>query len=764
MAPGNEINSDKILLKAVFEKWFCIPDYQRPYVWGYDQIHDLLDDITFAATNKPDAEYFMGSLVFQVKPADKAIGRAFDENDLLDGQQRLTTVLLIMAVLRDMTEEEQIKESCQDCIFQRADKYKHIPERVRLVFAIRENVMAFVEQFVKKEGGTKNISALEKFAEKAQDVSVTNMTKAIQIIRDYMSAPEAMAFSPFFDFLLNKVLLIYVSTEDLEDAFRLFTILNDRGIPLRNSDILKSINLGELEDASDKSKYARMWEEAEGELGDDFDRFLAYVRTILVKEKARLSLLREFEDVIYDPKEKDKETQKLKPILLKKGKPTFEIIERYLGHYRQIFGGENHNLSKNYAFDNLIKVMMKGLPATDWIPPLLRYYDKFKDNNLMEFLHHLNRKFAGDWLSQKSPTDRIEAMNAIIRQIDSSASFADVLAVNVFTVDGEAFSKALNGNVYGKRFALYVLLMLDYLYQNHDQRMHFETLSVEHILPQTPDAESQWVKDFDEAARKFWTDRLGNLVLITRRKNTSQGNLDFGDKKAKYFEKNIDTCPNSLRVLQRYNSWTPVQLQENHQNVMAELGKHFGMTLSSPPSQPTYPPIIAVDSTRVATEVDRPRQAEKVSCENLSTHSTYVVLWDAVAEEFSKLKMEGFTPSKSRRDRYFQLFFKGPGYTHYEWVVMKRDGYLGVAIHFEAGDAQTNLGRMMKIKMNAENVRAGVGYDFVTEPWGKKNKWAHAEFRIPFQGDFPSLELASEAAALMKTLIERTHPLIGHAD
>ena len=93
--------------------------------------------------------------------------------------------------------------------------------------------------------------------------------------------------------------MIYVATEDLEDAFRLFMILNDRGIPLRNSDILKSTNLGALDNEVDKIKYAKIWEQAEGELGDDFDRFLNHIRTILVKEKARLSLLKEFEDKIY---------------------------------------------------------------------------------------------------------------------------------------------------------------------------------------------------------------------------------------------------------------------------------------------------------------------------------------------------------------------------------------------------------------------------------------------------------------------------------
>lgn len=577
MASGNEIRSEKILLKKVFAMWFRIPEYQRPYVWGYEEIHDLLDDLTFAATNKPDAEYFMGSLVFQAKPADRAAGRPYDENDLLDGQQRLTTLLLLLAVLRDTSTNEDLRTTCQSCIFQKANNFLRIPERVRLVFDIRDDVKDFIEQFIKKDGGTRDETAIAMFAKKVKDITVDNMSKGISVIREFLGRPDAMKFEVFFEFLLNRVLFIYVSTEDLEDAFRLFTILNNRGIPLRNSDILKSVNLGALTNPADKVKYAKMWEEAEGELGDDFDRFLNHVRTILVKEKARLNLLREFEDLIYDPKEKDKKTGILKPVLLTKGKQTFEFVEKYLDHYKQLTGGQNYEISRSFAFDNLIRVMLTGLPATDWIPPLMRFYDKFHSNRLLDFLHSLNKKFAGDWLSQKTPTDRIEAMNDVIEVVDQSETVEAVLDSKVFLFDTGGFARALQGDVYGKRFALYTLLMLDYRFQNHDQKMHFETLSVEHILPQSPDKSSRWVRDFTDEQRVEWTDKLGNLVLITRRKNTSQGNLDYQDKKEKYFNKNIDTCPNSLRVLNKHSTWTLSDLQGNHNTVLKELGGCFGL-------------------------------------------------------------------------------------------------------------------------------------------------------------------------------------------
>ena len=577
MSQGNEIKSEKILLKDVFNMWFRIPEYQRPYVWGYEEIHDLLDDLTFAGTSRPEAEYFLGSLVFQAKPADKNAGRDFDENDLLDGQQRLTTLLLMLAVIRDLSDDAEIKETCHGCIHQKANKLKRIPERVRIEFHIRENAQRFIDTHIKAAGGTQLSKVLEQLAESSTDASVKNMAKGIATLRSFFMSAEAMPSAAFVEFLLNKVLLIYVATENLDDAFRLFTILNNRGVPLRNSDILKSINLGALESERDRAKYARMWEQAEGELGEDFDRFLAHLRTILVKEKARLNLLQEYEDKIYEPKEKDKTTGQIKPVLLKKGKETFEFVETYLGHYKQLLGGANYNVCESFAFDNLIKVMQTGLPATDWIPPLLAYYKKFGDEQILDFLKKLNTKFAGDWLSQKTPTDRIDAMNDVIKTVDASSTVADVFSSANFGFDEVTFDRVLRGQVYGRRFALYILLILDYTFQNHDQKMHFETLSVEHLLPQNPEASSQWCKDFTDADRSIWTDKLANLVLITRRKNTSQGRLDYVDKKKKYFQKNIDTCPNSLRLLNNFSTWTLTDIESNETVVMGKLEGFFGL-------------------------------------------------------------------------------------------------------------------------------------------------------------------------------------------
>lgn len=584
MSSQHEIKSEKILVKDIFSNlWFRIPEYQRPYVWGNDEIDDLLDDLAFALQEKPDQDYFLGSFVYQLKRAGSEAGQVFDENDLLDGQQRMTTLFMLFACIRDLSDNAKLRKSCQESIFQEGNEFDGIPERTRLAFAIREEVQDFVDQYLKVDGGTNQEEKLLALKNNSSDPSVRNMITAVLKIRQVLtkliaeSADTGFELSKFYSFIRQKVLMIYVATENLDDAFRLFTILNDRGMPLRNSDILKASNLGALTNAADKERYAKLWEEMEGDLGDDFDRFLNHIRTILLKDKARLNLLDEFEHKIYHPKEKEKATGLIKQPLLTKGKETFQLVDRYLKLFNQLLSGTNYDeTGGSFEFDNLIKVMLTALPSTDWLPPLLLYHNRFGYKRIQEFLVKLDNQLSSDWIAQYSPTARMERMSDVMRAIETAQNPDDLLDnIDPFKLDEDGFRRAIAAAVYGRRFTRYLLLKLDYLYADHSQRMSFEYLSVEHLLPQNPKADSQWCLDFTEQQREDWTHRMGNLVLITTRKNSSQGNLDYLEKKARYFQKRITTCPNSLRVLQN-TQWTPVELENNHTSVLSKLHKHYG--------------------------------------------------------------------------------------------------------------------------------------------------------------------------------------------
>lgn len=576
ISPRNEIKTDKIYIKDVFEQWYRIPEYQRPYVWSRDEVIELLDDISYAAKNTPNNDYFLGSFVYQHRKAGGE--QMFIENDLLDGQQRITTIFLLFAVIRDIETNKKRKENCQKYIFQEEDRDTNTPERIRLLYKIRSEVEKFIDEYIKPENSIiDKWEDIKRLSIEDKDVSIKNMANALVSIRTYFE--ENNNIDIFFPYLLQYVLMIYVYSEQLEDAFRLFTILNDRGVKLRNSDILKAQNLQNVPE-KERIKYGLEWEELESELGEDFDRFLSFIRTIVVKEKARLNLLQEFEDKIYNPKEKDKATGKLKTPLLNRGKETFDLLNKYYCHYDQLFENDNYQFTNGFEFNNMLEIMKTTLPSTDWIPPLLSYYNKYKSNQIYEFLLFLDKKFTGDWIGQLTPNERIENMNSILKGIELHNTPMDLFKTNLFDFNKVNFVKNISSKIYGRQFVKNILLKLDFIHNDNRaiKWSGFGPITIEHILPQNPNEDSQWKKDFTEEDRADLTNKIGNLILLGRSKNSSQGRFDYPLKHQKYFDKNINTFPNSLRVFNKYRTqWTKNELIENQNYVIDTLKTYYNI-------------------------------------------------------------------------------------------------------------------------------------------------------------------------------------------
>ena len=259
-----KIESQKIVLKDLFSEkfWFAVPDYQRSYVWQEDNIHELIDDLTYAFEYKNDAEYFLGSIV--LKKTDRTVeidNQHFDftEYEVLDGQQRLTTLFLMMAVLRDLLDKQNMKDMVQKYIYQEEEYINDIPERQRIIYNVRDDVEDFIKAYVIQENGTLKLDELKEIAQlKKYNISKVNMANALMTFHELLADRNNLL--NFVKFIATKVLIIYVSTDNQEDAFRLFTILNNRGIPLTSADILKSTNIGALPDKKKReasAKYGR---------------------------------------------------------------------------------------------------------------------------------------------------------------------------------------------------------------------------------------------------------------------------------------------------------------------------------------------------------------------------------------------------------------------------------------------------------------------------------------------------------------------------
>lgn len=546
------IEANKGILKKIFseEFWFIVPQYQRPYVWQEENIQELIDDLYYAFENKQNSEYFLGALVLK-----RTTEKEFREYEILDGQQRLTTLCMMMAVIRDLIKKPQYKYTLSQMIYQEENELLKVPSRNRIKYNTRDKVKDFVKDYIIANGSTRKRDLVNYHED--TNISVSNMAKAISTMHTIFENKENL--ESFAVFLLNNVLFIYVSTDNTEDAFRLFTILNDRGIPLSNADILKSINIGEIGE-EDLDEYSKHWEYLEEKYHKGFDRFLSFVRTILLKNKPSSNLLDEYEKNIYQKN------------ILKKGKNTIDFLIELDGIYDKIIDLNDENLSNEYK--NLVTIMKLGLHSDEWIPTVLSYFLKFEYYNLDEFIKKLEYKFIGDLMSNVSPSKRRENLNNIIKTIEIvSKENIDILFENreLFDIDKNIFRKNINGDIYGKKYTKYLLLKMEYLMNDNSVYLsNYKEISIEHVLPQNPLKKSHWRRDFTEEQRKLWTNKLSNLVLISNKKNVKLANLDFKKKKEEYLKNRMDVFNSSKIFLDKSSKWDETNLR-NRQNIMVNM-------------------------------------------------------------------------------------------------------------------------------------------------------------------------------------------------
>ena len=153
--------------------------------------------------------------------------------------------------------------------------------------------------------------------------------------------------------------------------------------------------------------------------------------------------------------------------------------------------------------------------------------------------------------------------------------------MGIFDIVEDDLMRVLSGNIYNRRFARYILLKLDLYYLGYTTKFSPPgTLSIEHILPQNPVAGSQWLKDFTEEDREKWTNKIGNLIFLSRRKYSSQGNKDFAIKKERYFRNNVELFSNSIRIFNKYSTWDKLNLINNHREQLKVLFDLYGISLS----------------------------------------------------------------------------------------------------------------------------------------------------------------------------------------
>lgn len=524
--------------------YFTIPGFQRPYVWGKDEIETLLEDLENAQKMQLQ-DYFIGNVVFYT-----AFMNNFNVSIILDGQQRLTTMFLLFAVIRDRLNLPQVQTLLE---FNATGI-----QRDKIEFDIRPDVTTFIKTHILPPNGTIIPTPVST---PFSDKSATQMSKAVDIMHSWFNANSMVNIATLYQYILNNVFIVSVASGTMGDALRLFTVLNNRGVKLRASDILKADNLAVIPQAQ-QNQFAKNWELVENDFDEEeFDNFLLHLRTIIVKSKAQKNLLDEFKDIYKSGK-------------LQLGQPTFQFIEKYKKHHDDLY--DNGYMSSDFRLYNLVQILTRTSKSNIWIPVLLSYKEKFGQSFLVDFAILLEKKFSADWLNGISLTPRITAMNDILKAIDNHNTPHSLLS-DVSLKYSTNFLNILGINdVYGASFAQYLLAKLCFILGTPKATPLQFKGTIEHILPQNPNPSSQWCQDFTPQQMSDWKHKLGNLILLDRKKNTTLSNYDYSIKYNKYFTNHINLYPLSVHIMGTYpNTWTVNELMQNHDNMINLLVNHY---------------------------------------------------------------------------------------------------------------------------------------------------------------------------------------------
>jgi len=526
------------------EFFFRVPEYQRPFSWEGDNFEDLIDDLLTAAK---DQEYFLGTIVLQ-KMREKG------NYEVVDGQQRLTSLMILLACLRDKVEDADFKTGIQDKILQRKNVVDGIPEKVRLEVKDRE---IFAEAVV-TAGGTE-----KERREKDLPEPQWRYVQALNTFKDRLKGLNEKETREVITFLNQKCVVIYLATSTFDDAFRLFTIVNDRGKQLRRIDVLKSINIAPdvVTKKSVRDRIAQRWEELEKDVGEAiFESVFHLIRLILLKDKPQGDLLKEFQDRIFA-----KGT-------LTKGEPFVDLVFEYVELYKKVF--EDRDIvptdnAEHTKYKALIHIMDSEFRASEWRACLLFFAKKFNGESVYDFCLKIEKVYLQQWFGGVRKDERYSDYAKILGLIETSKKPQDV--ISSIKYDEDIIRTAIGRkNLYGAGYCKYVLLRLELITSEHDVIKEFNAKSIEHVLPQNPETTGYWADHHDLAKVPDSVNSVGNLVLMSKGKNSSARNYDFATKKERYLKKRVSDYPRSIQVL-GYADWERDTIEQRTEEAKAEF-------------------------------------------------------------------------------------------------------------------------------------------------------------------------------------------------
>jgi len=518
------INATEKPLGKVFtsDYRFVIPSFQRAYTWQTENVEQLVNDLQDACTH-PETPYFLGSLIL--------VKDGHGKYQVIDGQQRLISLSIIIAVLRDLEDDPDLIDALSGLILEPGDKLRGIKAEPRL--KLRERDAGFFRMYV-QEGDLEGLFDLRDndIASHAQ----RNIALNTRQVFDMLATMPAKERRRFASYLVNAVTLVIVTTDDLAGAHRIFDVMNMRGVPLTASDVFKARTIAEISSAA-RNAYATRWDDIMDPLGDDagtLEEFFSDLHLIVSHKAVCARLLDEFRKDV------------LKPYAKKHNTIAFidELLAPYANAWRMLEHPTDTSLPDNVV---ALLVSLNDYPTTDWKPvamwALVNSIRNLGDADIRIFaapgshttahdatdraetplqLHDIDRlrgilaaleRVTGiDSLNRQSPLARRTRAAGAIRDLDKNRTLQQIRGFLITDEDRRTALAHLRGELQTSP-AMKKLLLIRANEQKAGHRItRPRSLKAMPILPEQVGKTSDFAA-WSETARDHWTNRIGNLAL-----------------------------------------------------------------------------------------------------------------------------------------------------------------------------------------------------------------------------------------------------------
>ena len=507
-----------------------MPPFQRSYSWDKKEALELLTDLIDAAdTGIP---HFIGAVVL-------VRGHESGVQEIVDGQQRLTTLTILLSVLRDLESDPARADALHALI---ADEPRPIlGEGPSWRLTLNHMDGPFFRDAVQTRGATKMLET-----EATESQSQRRMVENAIAIRNKVTEMSDGKRRALSEVVVKGCALVRVIVEDKDQGFKVFRVLNTRGKEPGAHDIIKTELLQRARFSVDEAaKYSEQWAEHEAVLGSSaFDDLLRQIRAI------------------YDKSTKGEVIAAFRKAVLSKVSPKEfleNVLPRYVEAYRLITTANVGSGPNAQIISNKLN-QLRALEQKSWRAPALKFLvDRGIDDPeapaffiKLERLAYIAMLIIADGDQR---TKRFSKVNEAVTAGKSPSARNSPFAIS--KEEGRRTRERMLGRfaTFGQRRAM--ALRLNAALDGGFTVAPESDATVEHVLPRNVHDDSHWMVTWpDPAKRREQCDTLGNFVLLTNKVNQKADRHDYRAKKAVYFNGSGGEVFALTRDLMEQEAWT----------------------------------------------------------------------------------------------------------------------------------------------------------------------------------------------------------------